>query len=209
MQMKTLVKLVLEFSEFEDKHPDAGIADFSAYYLAKRKKQPQSVDGDKVPLHNSFAKLVGRMMRLNNFYANLALKEIGIGGLDEFTYLLTIEQLIHPMKTEVISQNFHELSSGLLIIDRLIKKGLIGETKDAKDKRSKLITLTAAGRLKIHEAQKQLVKVSQVFFKQVSEDDIHLCISLLKPVEERFSKLWLSHKGLSFQEIFTSLDGNK
>jgi|SRR5579872_1034740 len=209
MQMKPLVKLVLEFSEFEDKHPGAGIADFSAYYLAKRKKQTQSANGDKTPLQNSFAKLVGRMMRLNSFYANLALKDIGMSGLDEFTYLLTIEKLIRPMKTEVISQNFHELSSGLLIIDRLIKKGFVNETKDTKDKRSKLITLTAKGRLKIQEAQKELLKVSKVFFKQVSEDDLHLCALFLQPVVERFSKLWLSHKGLTFQEIFDSLDGGK
>jgi hypothetical protein len=203
--MKTLVKLVLEFSQFAEKYPSAGIEDFSRHYLATKRRRPASPERDSVPVHNSLAKLVGHVMRLNNYYANLALKEIEIGGLDEFTYLLTIEKLGQPIKMEVINLNFHEVSSGLLIIDRLIKKKLVEENVDLNDRRSKLIKLTAAGKLKLRQAQKKLVKVSEIFFNLVTEDDALLCTSILAPVDEKFSKLWLSHKGQSFDEIYDSM----
>jgi DNA-binding MarR family transcriptional regulator len=207
--MKNLVKLVLEFSQYEEKYPNSGIEDFSRYYLASKRRRPVASEKDSLPVHNRFAKLLGHIMRLNNYYANIALKEMEIGGLDEFTYLLTIERLEQPMKTEVINRNFHELSSGLLIIDRLIKKKLVEENVDLNDRRSKLIKLTAAGKLKLKQAQKKLVKVTDIFFDLISEDDIRLCSSILTPVDEKFSRLWLTHRGQSFDEVYGALTSRK
>jgi hypothetical protein len=42
---------------------------------------------------------------------------------------------LKPLTAEVIYANFNELSSGLLILDRLKKAGLTVEKADNKDKR--------------------------------------------------------------------------
>src|ERR1700730_9102901 len=123
--MNKTAELVLKFAAFDDKYPDASLEDFARYLVAKEKTV--TVDNADIRPDTLLAKVIGRIMRLNTFYANLALKSIGLGGLEEYTYLLSIQLNGDPMKTELINQNFHELSSGLLIIGRLIKKALITE----------------------------------------------------------------------------------
>lgn len=61
------------------------------------------------------------------------------------------------------------------------------------------------GKLKLRQAQKKLIKVTEIFFDLLYEDDALLCSSILAPIDEKFSTLWLSHKGRSFDEIYDSL----
>jgi DNA-binding MarR family transcriptional regulator len=211
--MNKTAEIVNLWAEFEENHTTAGIDDFCRYYLNKKKNEADRdlAEGINQPYadHSRLAKLVGRLMRLNSYYANLALKEIGIGGLDEFTYLLTVRQLNEPRKTDVIYKNFHDLSSGLLIIDRLKNKKLLTEKADEKDKRSRLLKLTVEGELKLNEAQVQLDKVSDMFYTRLPADDIKLCIQLLSPIELVFSGLWREHKGHTFDEIHKNLTEDK
>lgn len=197
--MNKTAQLVLQFAEFEKRYPDAGLEDFARHLLARSgtvKPAAAKTEG-----HVILAKLIGRIMRLNNFYANAALKSIGLNGLDEFTYLLTVDVLKDPMKTEVINQNFHELSSGLLIISRLKTNGFISEKPDLRDKRSRRITLTKKGRQKLAAAQVELSRVSKLFFGSIDEDDVKLCVNMLSPVEREFAGRWPADKGKTFREI--------
>jgi DNA-binding MarR family transcriptional regulator len=202
--MNKTAELVSKFAAFDDKYPDASLEDFARYLVAKEKTV--TVDNADIRPDTLLAKVIGRIMRLNTFYANLALKSIGLGGLEEYTYLLSIQLNGDPMKTELINQNFHELSSGLLIIGRLIKKALIAEKNDPADRRSKRISLTKAGLSKLNEAKKALAKVSHLFFDPIGDDDIRFCIGVLAPVEKKFAALWLSQKGKSFPEIMAEME---
>jgi len=74
--------------------------------------------------------MIGRLSKLHNTYAVIALKECGLNNLDEFLYLNSIGNAEAPKKTTVIYANFNELSSGLLILGRMMKKGLIVEATD-------------------------------------------------------------------------------
>lgn len=198
--MNKTAQLVVSFSEFEERYPDASLEDFARHVLA-RSKGAGPLPGGPIKGHSILAKLIGVIMRLNSFYANAALKSIGLGGLDEYTYLLTVDRLVEPIKTEVIGQNFHELSSGLLIIGRLKKGGLILEKADTKDKRSIRITLTKKGRAKLAAAQVELARVSQLFFGSMGEDDIRLCVTMLSPIEREFIARWPLDKGKSYGEM--------
>jgi len=60
---------------------------------------------------------------------------------EEFVFLISIERLQYMKKTEIISVYFFELSSGLLIIESLRKKGLVNKRIDIADERLKRISL--------------------------------------------------------------------
>jgi DNA-binding MarR family transcriptional regulator len=202
--MNKTAQLVLNYAEFEEKYPNSSLEDFARYLLSNSKSSKDAPDSVKP--HVRLAKVIGRIMRLNSFYANAALKSIDLSGLDEYTYLNSVQLLGEPMKTELINQNFHELSSGLLIINRLQKKGLIREKPDPQDKRSKHVILTSKGASKLGEAQNILVQVCRMFFERMDVNDIMLSVSMLAPVEQEFSTLWPIHKGKTFQEIMESMD---
>jgi predicted transcriptional regulator len=208
---KTAV-LVKEWAEFEERYPEATIEDFCRFFLiSKREKEKQGFLGGIVPpdLESILAKIMGRIAKLHMAYAAPALKECGINNFEDFMFLNSVYKLREPRKTEVIYQNFNELSSGLLIIDRLKKSGFITEENDKEDKRSKRLKTTEAGVEILKKCYGRMFDLNKLFFNDISVDDMQLCIQLITPVEVKFSALWLQHKGKSFGEIQQELAGNE
>ena len=198
-------ELVLEWADFEARHPDADIADFCRFRLIQdREKQKDAgfLGGIIPPTEYAvLAKLIGRISMLLIHYSEAALRECGVRSLTEFLFLNSIGQSGPMRKTAVIQQNFSELSTGLLCLDRLKRKGWVSERSDPSDGRSKLLTLLPKGKDKLQKCYGQMRKATALFFGHLSEEDVRLCIQLLSPVDMRFAPLWPEHKDLSYSEI--------
>ena len=141
MAINKTAELVKHWAEFEENHAGADLEDFCRYYLINQREK-QSRDGflgGNVPpgRDQMLIKLMGRITAMFVATAEYAFKEIGVEQFQEFTYLNSIHSMEMPKKTDVINENFMELSSGLLLIDRLKKRGWLKEQADKADKRSK------------------------------------------------------------------------
>lgn len=204
--MNKTVEIVNRWAAFEVDHPKAGIHDFFRYELIREREEQKNMKflGGVIPPQPNqvLAKVMDRIIKIHSVYASNLLKSIDIGSMDEFLYLNNVQHIEKPRKIDVINNNFNELSSGLLILERLKKKGLLTENTDPNDKRSKLIALTAKGQKKLKACYELLDKINQVIFKEMLADDILLCIQLLKPIETKFSSLSISDKKLNFDEIY-------
>ncbi len=207
--MNKTVELVKQWGAFEEKHPGGSIEDFCRYLLIHRreKESKDPLVGGVVPWHSDglLLKIIGRIHKLNSFYANIALEGTGINQIEEFGMLLTIQLQKNPRKTEVIYSNLFELSSGTDMLNRMKKRGFIAEYADKEDRRSKRLRITAGGQSAIEKAKARVSKMAQMMMHDVSEDDKQLCIQLLKNTEIKFSSLWLKHKGKTFEEIYKEL----
>lgn len=207
--MNKTVALVNEWGNFEAKHPDGNIEDFCRHFLAQQKGQKTKgpLVGGVVPPSNDglLLKIIGRISKLNMLHANLALKGTGLNQIEEFGMMGTIRQEKKPKKTEVIYANLFELSSGTDMLARLKKRGLIKESDDKEDKRSKRIELTAKGDKVFESCLEKIRNNARMMMHYLSEDDKELCIQLLKNVEIQFSALWPQHKSKSFEEVFESV----
>ena len=203
--MNKTVELVKLWGDYETAHPADGILEFCRFLLLKEKQQKQTLAFAKsaMPDHPAsvLAKMLGRLGRLLNNYAGFAIRQSGLSGFEEFFYLNDISANDAPIKTEVIFANFNELSSGLLILDRLKKAGLITEKPDNKDKRMKRLLITKKGAVVLRECYLKLNEINQVIFGEMPEDDMLLCIQLLSPTESRISTKWIQDKRKSFSEL--------
>jgi len=204
--MNKTAELVLLWARYEETHPDAEIRDFCSEHLLSERKSHQHTEflADFVPAEKEsvLAKLLGRLVKLHTTYAMMTLKEKGIGSFEEFTFLNTILATGNPRKSDVINENFIELSSGLLVIDRLKNRGYITETDDENDKRSKRVELTADGKEKIQACHQLMDKLNKSFYNDLPETDINLLIEMLKPLEIKLSSLWLRNRKKPFDEIY-------
>ncbi|GAA0558572.1 MarR family winged helix-turn-helix transcriptional regulator [Chitinophaga japonensis] len=209
--MNKTVALVVEWGQFEQKHPDGSIEDFCRHYLARQeeKKQQGPLVGGVVPpfADGLLMKIIGRISKLNMSYANMALKETNLNQIEEFGMLFTIKQEKNPKKTEVIYANLFELSSGTDMLARLIKRGLVKEYDDLEDKRSKRLEITAKGEKEIETCYAKIRKVAGMMMHELSENDKELCIQLLKNIEVKFSALWQKHRGKKFSEVYKEVVG--
>lgn len=204
--MNKTVALVNEWADFEQQHPDADIADFCRHYLISQREKDKKVplEGGDIPwnINGLLLKMMGRINKLNIIFAAKALEGTGIDQLEEFGMLLTVRRLKAPRKTEIIYSNIFELSSGTDMLNRLRKKGFIKEHADKVDRRSKRISLTAAGEKIIDVCADRIQKCAGMMLAEMNEDDIRLCTQLLKNVEIKFAALWQQNRSASFQEIY-------
>ena len=207
--MDKTVKLVNQWAEFATQNPGADLEDFYRYQLIEHKRHRQLgeiADGILPPQSNLvLIKLINRIDRLYLEYAEVAIEGVGLKSFEEFLFLNAIEHLQEPRKTDVITHVIRGLSSGLLIIERLKKYGLVRENEDADDKRSKRLVLTAEGKKVLQTCYQRTNQLAQIYFADLSEDDTLLCIQLLKGIEIKFSQRWPEHKGKSFAEISKSM----
>jgi DNA-binding MarR family transcriptional regulator len=206
--MNKTVGLVNEWAAFEEKHPEGNIEDFCRFYLAHKRQQKDQVKGPLVggvvPALTAglLMKIIGRISKLNMAYANIALAGTGLNQIEEFGILQTIRKEKTPRKTEVIYANLFELSSGTDMLNRMKKRGLIKEYGDLEDKRSKRLELTEKGEAVCRAALSKIESNAKMLLNELKDDDMKLCIQLLKNIEIKFSAQWQKHKGKDFEEIF-------
>jgi predicted transcriptional regulator len=203
--MNKTVELVKLWGDYETAHSNDGIGEFCRFLLLKEKQAKRKLAFAKSAMPaqpaSVLAKMLGRLGRLLNNYAGFAIRQSGLSSFEEFFYLNDIAANDQPKKTEVIFANFSELSSGLLILDRLKKAGLTVEKSDNKDKRMKRLTITKKGTAVLHECYSKLNEINNVIFEDMPEDDMLLCLQLLSPTESRISNKWIQDKRKSFSEL--------
>lgn len=211
--MNKTVELLNEWAAYEAKHPGAGIDDFCRFRLQKVQadKQKGALFNGLVPPHEKsvLSKLLVRLSKLINNYNELALKGLNIKQMDDFKLLTTIADLKNPRKTEVIYYDIMELSTGLLILERLKKQGYITEKADETDKRSKRLYITRKGEKVLRECYACLWNVSEMLYQDMQPEDVGRVIKLLQDIDIKFSTLFHKQKTSTFPEIFESVTGRK
>lgn len=209
--MNKTAELVVQWADFEEKHPDAGIDEFCRYYLAAKQEKEYSnnlFDGEMPPRADIvITKLLDRLARIHMIYVQIALKDMELNHFEEFSLLSAIANLKTPRKTEVIYHTINELSTGLNLLEGMKKLRYITEHDDPDDKRAKRLALTHKGEKVLQDCYEKFSKVPEILFMEMAEEDIKLCIQLLENIELKFSKLWLQHKGKSFDEVYQDITG--
>lgn len=203
--MNLTVELVRLWGEYEQKHPNATIEGFCRSQLTGSIKREKSVQPEwqlHPDLNGALIKLVSRIGKFQEIYANKALDGTGLDQIEEFGVMVTIFNLKNPIKSEAIFSNMLELSSGTNILIRLKNKDLITEYDDAEDKRVKRLQLTPKGEKVLRNAKQQILKVVAMLTQDLTDDDKQLCLQILSPIDARFSPVIQKQKSRTFEEVY-------
>ena len=151
---------------------------FSEGQAEKSRHSPESLD-----MELSF--LLVMQSRYYKTYAKRVLGESEITSPDGFSFLYHLNYTESYRKMELIKMHHLEPPSGIEVLNRLLKKGLIEEFDDTDDKRAKRIKITDKGR---KELQIVMPKMSEVF--QMS-DRIRLSVLLVQELCPKQKKYFL------------------
>lgn len=149
----------------------------------------------------TLGKLVYYMYRYARFYTKKALKDSALNSLDEFTFLVTLLHIPTITKTELINKMVYDKTTGIELINRLIKQGLIAEAENPADKRSKLIHISDLGRITLFTSFEQLSKVSNIIPGNLSPEELHTLIHLLDKLDHHHLTIWDNHKDADLDTI--------
>ncbi len=127
------------------------------------------------------AYFIGLMNKYAKIHVKKALKGSPLLNLDDFGFLITLCYEGSKTKTELIQSNVSEVSSGMEIIKRMERKGLIVADKDEADKRAIRIAATAKGQQVLGKMMPLMYQATNVIAGNLTlEERLHLLILLNK-----------------------------
>jgi DNA-binding MarR family transcriptional regulator len=198
--MNNTVEIVKEWLDYQVINPNATIEDFCNNFLFKSKKSKNLITDLNCKSENQLVfgltKTINRLSKLWMYFTLNAVKSIGLTSFDEFTFLYTINESKFLKKKDLIYMHYLEISSGLLVIDRLIKKGFLAEKTDEDDKRSKLVSLTPKGKQALEKCDLELGKVANELYGEMPKEQMEFCTQYLMPIENANGMKWNEIKNL-------------
>lgn len=194
-----IVELVNLFHQYSQQHPNTTIEEFCRNYLAvkdlEKPKQTQELPKDVL-----LSITVARLSRFADMYSKKALAGLPLSNTDEIVYLMILDAVGTPRKSDLINQNLSEFSTGVEIIRRLAKAGLVEEFPDADDRRTKRIRMTDAGRAVLYGAYPKMDVVAKIVAGSLTEEEKDLLIQILGRLEKRHDEVYNLVKPKTLEE---------
>ena len=199
---KSIFSLIDEYEKAgnEDMTTGAFMLWFTGNAIEEGKSENSNLDREK---SNAFSEwrissFIWMMSKYAKIYVKKALHNSPLVGLDDFGYLISLCYEGSKTKTELIQQNIMEVSSGMEIIKRLQRNGLIQSFRDEKDKRAIRLAATAKGQTVLAEAMKEMYKASNIIAGSLDSTERIQLLSIL-------NKLHLFHNPIYLCESKTEL----
>ncbi len=193
-----LVELVNLFYQYAQQHPGATIEAFCRNFLAI--KQLEKEETHDLPKDVLLSISLGRLTRFAEIYTKKALVDLPINNMDEIVYLMILDEVGTPRKSDLINQHLSEFSTGVEIIRRLAKAGLVEEFPDADDRRTKRIRMTEAGKALLYGAYPKMSIVAKIVAGSLTEDEKDILIQILGRLEKRHDEVYSQVKPKTLEE---------
>ncbi len=164
------------------------IKNFIAWLVAKYNLEADNSDTPNLQNHETPEIAIGRLAawlyRYAKSYSNHVLEGQLIGNIDEFTYTMHIFFFGQQTKSELIASMIHEKTTGMEIIRRLVVKGILSESDDPNDGRSKRLNITDIGRRAAFPVLGQMEKVSQLVGGLLTPMEKRLLVQLMQKLAD-------------------------
>ncbi|SDF72023.1 transcriptional regulator, MarR family [Mucilaginibacter pineti] len=206
-----LINLVEQLEE-ETPGQEVSIQDFTGFLLNKVgdttlnhvNSEVRFGDHDRAALDiayqldNNIGRLFVFMSRYAKFYIKKALDGTLLQTAEDFTALAILLTHDHLSKTELISHNLQEKTSGTEVIRRLISAKLVRQWDDLKDKRSKHIAITDEGKTLLYQVFADMNNVSKMITGKLTTAEKFTLQYLLQKLEnfhlEHYEKKTITNK---------------
>lgn len=202
---KILLELIEELALFEADQKSAeasSLNDFLDYLQFKRRtnETPSSLIQEERRA-NLLSQKIALLYRYGKEYMKKALADSLIKSPEEFSFLILLLKENQLSKTELIQANALALTSGAEIIKRLLKKGLITQSKDKSDRRSYIVTITVKGKKALQVVLPKMRKVSYIFTGNLNVDEQETLIALLQKLDTFHKEIYLNEMDKGLEEL--------
>jgi DNA-binding MarR family transcriptional regulator len=214
--LTNLINHFFSFDAEKGNQEEYSFDEFIGYLNAKSERQDleirnlsgenkESFQYEKSSAARDISILIVLMNRYAKWYIKKVLRDSLLQTPDEFSFLISLMTYNSLHKSELITKQIMEKTSGTEIINRLVKKGMISETDDQNDKRSIRVSITDAGRKEILRILPLMTKVTKIVVGNLSTEEINTLSYLLKKLDYFHNNIYLSKRGQPLSEILRSV----
>jgi len=212
--LTTLINHFFSFDAERGEHEEYSIDEFIGYLNSKsgtKEMKMRKVSGENTNFLNDeyrstsidISILIVLMYHYAKGYIKKALRDSYLQTPDEFSFLITLMTYDNLTKSELITRQVMEKTSGTEVIRRLIKKGLIIEFADEKDKRSVRVSITKAGREEILKVLPLMGRVSEIVVGNLSAQEINTLSYLLKKLDYFHNDIYIKKRGQPLSDLLS------
>ena len=211
-EIKLLEQLLPQISEYVKEHENADPRLFSIYlkdrlfeidHAKKGNLTPNDyLNYDAIP-QVAFSAMLTRLYRFATRYLKQTFKDRNFKTIDEFGFMATLLKEKQLSKSELINKHLMELTTGVELIKRLVKKGLLEEFDDPRDKRSKLVALTDLGKKELFSVFNDMYDVSLLISGNMTDDEMKSAIELFTKLSQFHEEIFEKDKNASLEEIYS------
>lgn len=217
-----LIELLDYLDEFENQHKDTekkfSTADFIGYLNAVH--VPDTLSDDKIRggeeswqviqytenrTATNVSILVSLLYRYAKMYSRKAMKESGLKSVDEFALLITLMTHDTISKQELIKEQVLEKTSGIEIVNRLIRQGFVDQFDGDKDRRSKLLRITPQGRKEILQILPRMNQVSKIVVGNLTQTEQNLLTFLMRKLDHFHNDIFMNDKDAGLEDILLKI----
>jgi len=157
MNFRTIKDVIQLLEKFDSENTKENYSDdidgFKHWIYDKEVSRIQSVNDEPVwegkengrTPESVISTLLVHLNRYAKTYSKSAISDSEFNTQEEFIYLINLKTTGTMTKMELIKKNIQDKSTGILIINRLIKQGWVEQTNSQTDKRTKVLKITEKG----------------------------------------------------------------
>ena len=209
MELNLIIDILTELDNYQKANPNAnaGLDDFRLYLNQKayENENPRNLtekfDLDVYDLENEIAKQVIMLGRYSKQLIRKSLENHPDLVNEDFTYLFRMMDYDSLTKMQLIEKNAHEKQTGIEIIKRLVKNGLLAESPDEHDRRSTRIAVTKKGKKVFLESMQDITVVSKIMCGQLNTKEKEALLSSLKKLNTFHHTVYSNFKNENTSEI--------
>lgn len=210
MNLDLLIEVLKEVNEFElssSYKSNCTVEDFRIYLNEKayQNDTPQELNHklgiDIFKIENEIAKETFLLSRYAKILVKKAMENHPDLVSEDFTYLFRMMNYESLTKSQLIEKNAHEKQTGIEIIKRLVKNGLLEEFPDENDKRSVRIKVSEKGKKVFFESMNDVSSVSKIMCAKLTDEEKQNLLSYLKKLNTFHHNVYLNFRNEDLGEI--------
>jgi DNA-binding MarR family transcriptional regulator len=202
--MRSYIEIITNWESFLAQSPDGSLEDFAQWLLATSNQQKtranSTLEGDLqqyfdnntseysyTAANSEAAYLIGRLNKFIKRYTKPLFSDLGITNQDEFAILAHVDYLKESIKKTIIEDNLIDMSSGIDMMNRLLKRKWLIERTNPLDKREKLVSLTPEGKAVLLNIYKGLATIPDILV-DMSDAQKNIFVQRLKDLDDFHTK---------------------
>lgn len=207
MKYKLLGDLLPYLDQFEKIGEGETVHDFLMWMQEKpalEEKEPQKIL-KSVPLQGGInaqiCQLISLLYKYVRFYYKKGFRDSILQTTEDFGFLATLATFGDLRKNELIQKNTSEFTSGMEVIRRLERNGLIESFLDEKDKRARRVKITEQGQGAFFQALPVLQKIGSIATGQLSDMEKQRLFELLNKLNCFHNPIFHNEKETDLKKI--------
>lgn len=188
--VKDIIQLVEEFDlDNKDQIYSSDVEGFKSWIFdqKKREEQQEPIWEGKENGRSADGIISTLLVHLNRYaknYSKSAIADSDFHTQDEFSYLINLKAFGLMTKMELIKKNIQDKSSGILIINRLIRQGWVEQNDSETDKRSKVLTITERGKMVLENQMEKIRNASRIVTGNLNPSEKMELVRILSKLEQ-------------------------